>query len=86
MMLRHLACLAIVLISVPEAKAQDDAAYCGQLYALARKYIVGTCGECRPDLGLEGALVDCSKGNYTRGIPYLEKRLGAGHITLPPRS
>ena len=64
----------------------DDLAYCGQLYGLARRYISGACSECRPDLNVEGAWVDCQKGNTARGIPYLEKRLRDYRITLPPRS
>jgi hypothetical protein len=79
-------CLIIVALASLEASAQtDDAAYCGQLYALTRKYISGTCSECRPDLNIEGAAVDCRKGNFTKSIPYLEKRLRENRISLPQR-
>jgi hypothetical protein len=66
----------------------SDAAYCNQLAALAYKYVGGSGGDGRsaPDLNTIGAIEDCRKGNYARGIPYLEKRLQTSHITLPPRS
>jgi len=66
----------------------NDAAYCDQLTALAYKFVGSSGGDGRnyPDLNTLGAISDCRKGNYARGIPYLEKRLRDSHITLPARS
>jgi hypothetical protein len=66
----------------------SDAAYCDQLAALAYKYIGSSGGDGRssPDLNTLGAISDCRKGNYAKGIPYLERRLRDSHITLPARS
>ena len=77
----------LALSSVSLAQS-GDAAYCGQLAALAYKYVGGSGGDGRsaPDLNTIGAIEDCRKGNYSRGIPYLEKRLRDSHITLPSRS
>jgi hypothetical protein len=66
--------------------AGNDLAYCGQLYGMARRYVSGVCSECRPDLNIEGAWLDCQKGDTARGTAYLERRLRASGITLPPRS
>ena len=65
----------------------SDAAYCDQLAALAVKWVGGSGGDGRsgPDLNTLGAISDCRKGNYAKGIPYLEKRLRDSHITLPTR-
>jgi len=77
----------LALSSVSLAQS-GDAAYCSQLAALAYKYVGGSGGDGRsaPDLNTIGAIEDCRKGNYSRGIPYLEKRLRDSHITLPSRS
>ena len=86
---RLLPLLGLLTLSPAPAFAQsDDAAYCGQLAALAYKFVSGGGGEGRssPDLNTLGAIEDCRKGNYARGIPYLEKRLRDSRVTLPPRS
>jgi len=77
----------LALSSVSLAQS-GDAAYCNQLAALAYKYVGGSGGDGRsaPDLNTIGAIEDCRKGNYAKGIPYLEKRLQTSHITLPSRS
>jgi hypothetical protein len=89
-MARWLRPLAGLLAFTPAfALAQSsDAAYCDQLAALAYKYVGGSGGDGRsyPDLNTLGAITDCRKGNYAKGIPYLEKRLRDSHITLPARS
>jgi hypothetical protein len=77
---------AALLLPLLASAQNDDAAYCGRLYGLARKYIAGNCGECRPDLFIEGAWADCQKGKFDSAIPYLEKRLRDNKITPPPRS
>jgi hypothetical protein len=88
-MARWLRPLAGLLAFSPElASAQSsDAAYCDQLAALAYRYVGSSGGDGRnyPDLNTLGAISDCRKGNYARGIPYLEKKLRDSHITLPAR-
>ncbi len=37
-----------------------------------------------PDLNTIGAIEDCRKGNYAKGIPYLEKRLRNSQVTPFP--
>jgi hypothetical protein len=61
----------------PGLALADDASYCRELSALARKFVGGSGGDggSAPDLSTIGAIEDCRKGNYARGIPYLEKRL-----------
>jgi hypothetical protein len=81
--------VGILSLSPASSFAQsDDAAYCSQLTALAYKYVGGSGGDGRsaPDLNTIGAIEDCRKGNYAKGIPYLEKRLRDSRVTLPPRS
>ena len=88
-MIRWLLPLAgLVALCARSAEAQsNDAAYCDQLAALAYKWVGGSGGDGRsgPDLNTLGAISDCRKGNYAKGIPYLEKRLRESHITLPAR-
>ena len=88
-MARWLRPLAGLLALLPQlASAQSsDAAYCDQLAALAYKWVGGSGGDGRsgPDLNTLGAITDCRKGNYAKGIPYLERRLRESHITLPTR-
>jgi hypothetical protein len=88
-MARWLRLLAGLLALSPAlALAQSsDAAYCDQLSALAYKWVGGSGGDGRsgPDLNTLGAIADCRKGNYAKGIPYLERRLRESHITLPAR-
>jgi hypothetical protein len=77
----------LVLLPFATMGQSDDAAYCAKLGALAYKYVGGAGGDGRsfPDLNTIGAIDDCNKGNYARGIPYLEKRLRDSRVTLPPR-
>ena len=77
-----------VLLACGSANAQtDDATYCGQLAALAYKFVGGAGGDGRsfPDLNTLGAIEDCRKGKYATAIPYLEKRLRDSRVTLPAR-
>ncbi len=87
-MTRWLAPLAGLIVLSPSFALADDASYCRDLSALARKFVGGSGGDggSAPDLGTTGAIDDCRKGNYARGIPYLEKRLRDSRVTLPPRS
>ena len=84
--LRPLAGL-LALLPQPASAQSSDAAYCDQLAALAYRYVGSSGGDGRssPDLNTLGAITDCRKGNYAKGIPYLEKRLRDSHITLPSR-
>lgn len=87
-MSRRLLTLAGLLALLPSSSFADDASYCRDLAALARKFVGGSGGDggSAPDLNTVGAIEDCRKGNYARGIPYLENWLRVSHITLPPRS
>jgi len=87
-MTRWLAPLAGLFVLSPCFAMADDAAYCQALSQLARKFVGGAGGDggSAPDLGTIGAIEDCRKGNYARGIPYLEKRLRDSRVTLPARS
>jgi len=82
-------CVFALLAALPStAPAQtDDRAYCNKLGALASRYIgsAGAEGRMAPDLNVLGAIDDCNKGRTDKSIPYLEKRLRANHITVPPR-
>ncbi len=81
-------CAFAFILSGGVAFAQsDDAAYCAALGRLAAKYVGATGGDGNkgPDLNTLGAMVDCSKGNYAKGIAYLERRLRDSRVTLPPR-
>ncbi len=79
--------LGLLALSSGAEAQSTDAEYCGKLAALAYKYVGGAGGDGRsfPDLNTLGAIDDCNKGNYARGIPYLERRLRDSKITLPPR-
>jgi hypothetical protein len=82
-------CPLVGLIALSPAHAlADDASYCRELSALAFRFVGGGGfdGRTTPDLNTLGAIEDCRKGNYAKGIPYIEKRLRDSHITLPPRS
>jgi hypothetical protein len=80
--------VGLLALSSASFAQRDDAAYCSQLIALAYKFVGATGGDGRssPDLNTIGAAEDCRKGNYAKGIPYLEKRLRDSRVTLPPRS
>ena len=88
-MMRSLPALAalLVLCSAPASAQMSDAEYCAQLSGLARKFVSGSGGDgsSGPDLSTVGAITDCQKGNYAKGIPYLEKRLRDSRVTLPKR-
>jgi hypothetical protein len=78
----------LLLLPCAEASAQkSDAQYCGELSSLAQRYVSGSGGEGRsgPDLNTLGAIQDCQKGRYDKGIPYLEKRLRDSRVTVPAR-
>jgi hypothetical protein len=86
--MRRLALLALGLCIVPFAgDAQDDGlkARCDQLYrmadwALSRRHRGGS----GPNLAVQGAAVDCSKGRYEQGIRELERLLRNQGFTVPP--
>ena len=86
----RLLAVALLVASVPvAASAQaDDAAYCAALSDMANRYLVSNTGNGygQPDLEVREATVACSSGQYTRGIPVLERKLRAGRFTLPARS
>ena len=79
--------LACTVLSGAAMAQSDDAAYCAQLGALARRYTGSAGGEggLRPDLSTLGAIDDCNKGNTAAGIAVLEKKLRAHGFTLPKR-
>jgi hypothetical protein len=90
--MRRLSMLAIGLCAVPfAADAQDDKrddklkARCDQLFPLADR-AVSRRGEGGggPNLAVQGAGVDCSKGRYEQGIRELEKVLRSQGYTVPP--
>lgn len=88
MIKRSLALAALLVLAANAASAQkSDAEYCGELAGLAYKFGGGSGGDGRsgPDLNTLGAITDCQKGRYDKGIPYLEKRLRDSRVTLPPR-
>lgn len=84
--------LPLVLIALlpplPTAAQSDDATYCAQLSAIARRYIVGATnqGQGMPDLETAAAINDCNKGNTAAGIKVLERKLRNNGFTLPKRS
>jgi hypothetical protein len=77
--------LCIVLCPPPAAKG-DDAAYCTELSALYRRYLVNA-GEGRnvPEVTASVAMDDCARGNTAAGIPVLERKLRDGRFNPPPR-
>jgi hypothetical protein len=79
--------LAAVALS-PVAARADDASYCADLAALARRYLgsAGAMGGTSPDLDTRQAIDDCSNGNTARGIAVLERKLRASGFTLPKRT
>ena len=79
--------LACTVLSGPALAQSDDAAYCAQLAALARRYTgsAGGDGGLRTDFATMGAIDDCNKGNTAAGIAVLEKKLRAQGFTLPKR-
>ena len=79
------ALLAVLPVTV--SAQSDDKTYCAKLGALASRYIGSAGGDGRqaPDLNVLGAISDCDKGRYDKGIPYLEKRLRDSRITVPAR-
>ena len=90
--MRRRSFLAIGLCAVPfAAGAQNDRsdeklkARCDQLFPLADR-AVSRRGEGGggPNLAVQGAGVDCSKGRYEQGIRELEKVLRGQGYTVPP--
>ena len=86
-MKRYLILTLLIALPVGAGAQSDDKAYCDKLGALASRYIgsAGAEGRQAPDLNVLGAISDCDKGRYDKGIPYLEKRLRNSRITVPPR-
>lgn len=80
--------LPVAASVVPALAQSNDAAYCAELAALARRYIVESSGEGRgsPGLDTQTAINDCAKGNTAAGIPVLERKLRSNGFTLPKRS
>jgi hypothetical protein len=79
--------LPVAALPTGAAAQGDDKAYCEALGALALRFIrsAGGDGGSAPDLNVLGAITDCNRGRYDRGIPLLERRLRGAGITLPPR-
>jgi hypothetical protein len=78
--------VALALILSPLPALADDASYCATLSDLALKYLGKySRGTDMPDLDVAAAVDQCQRGNYTRGIPTLERKLRANGFTLPPR-
>jgi hypothetical protein len=77
----------VAALPISAAAQSDDKAYCAQLGALASRYIrsAGGDGGSAPDLNVLGAITDCDRGRYDKGIPYLEGRLRGAGVTLPSR-
>jgi len=77
----------VAAVPASAAAQSDDKAYCDKLGALASRYVgsAGADGRQAPDLNVLGAISDCDKGRYDKGIPYLERRLRGAGVTLPPR-
>jgi hypothetical protein len=88
-MTRPVLLVAAVLCAVPVlGQAQDAAqlkARCDQLYPLADRALSRRSeGGGGPNLGVQGAYVDCQKGRYEQGIRELEKALRSQGYTVPP--
>ncbi|MBS0538727.1 MAG: hypothetical protein JSR47_08225 [Proteobacteria bacterium] len=81
------ALVAATLLPAAASAQSDDGAYCGQLSAMANRYLVsGTSnGGGQPDLEVREATIACQAGKYDRGIPVLERKLRANGFTLPKR-
>ena len=79
--------LAAVLLPLPGAAQRDDAAYCAELGALVRRYVISSTAEGRGvlDLASAAAIEDCAKGNTAAGIAVLERKLRNNGFTLPKR-
>jgi hypothetical protein len=65
----------------------NDAAYCAELGRLALRYTghAGGNGGLAPDYTTLDAIDDCRRGNTSRGIPILERKLRCSGFTLPKR-
>ena len=87
-MRRRVLLLAGGLCAAPAAsQAQDDKlkARCNQLYTMASRALTRRGkGSGGPNMIVEGAGIDCSKGRYQQGIADLEKVLRAQGYTVPP--
>ncbi|MBS0518368.1 MAG: hypothetical protein JSR90_06725 [Proteobacteria bacterium] len=86
-MKRSAVLVALACGLLPGAARADDASYCAELGALARRYLgsAGAQGGLRPDPMVQQAIQDCNAGNTARGIPVLERKLRASGFTLPKR-
>jgi hypothetical protein len=82
------AVLAIGLCAVSfAAGAQDEKlrARCDQLFPLADRAMSRRGkGGSGPNLTVQGAGIDCSRGRYEQGIATLERVLRGQGFTLPP--
>ena len=80
--------LLVLLLALPAAAQNDDAAYCAQLGATALRYIAGGAGRGTgvPDLETRAAVNDCNKGDTATGIEVLERKLRNNGFSLPKRS
>jgi hypothetical protein len=86
--IKHLLALVVsAALSIPAVAQADDATYCAQLAALARRYTgsAGGQGGLAADLATVEAIDDCNKGNYAAGIAVLERKLRSNGFTLPSR-
>ncbi len=70
--------VACTVLAGPAVGQSDDAAYCAQLAALARRYTgsAGGDGGLRTDFATMGAIDDCNKGNTAAGIAEGAARAG----------
>jgi hypothetical protein len=77
----------VAALPTSAAAQSDDKAYCAQLGALASRFVgsAGAEGRQVADLNVLGAITDCDRGRYDKGIPYLERRLRGAGVTLPSR-
>ena len=82
-----LALLMAPVLVLPAAAADDDAAYCQKLGQLALRYTgsAGAEGRMAADHVTLGAIEDCRRGNFAKGIAALERKLRSNGFSLPPR-
>ena len=64
----------------------EDRAYCGQLAGLYFRYVGSIGFRVMPNVNVTEAVNECAQGNYSAGIPVLERVLRDSDFTLPKRS